>query len=198
MGYDALGRVTSSSLDLAGLGQTVALAYAYDAATALYNPAGMSRLKQPNWLIGLQPIITDIDFESLPIALVNLSGPPGFDERTLKQIAEDVEEELRTIDGVSNTQLFGGREREIHVNVNPDLFVEYGFSLPEIFRAVTDFHSKLPGGSLNTSEYDYQIRNEGDAGSQLAMLQRLVLPVFDWLDAGRSWSVLRRSGGRAK
>jgi len=110
----------------------------------------------------VQPIITDIDFESLPIALVNLSGPPGFDERTLKQIAEDVEEELRTIDGVSNTQLFGGREREIHVNVNPDLFTEYGFSLPEIFRAVTDFHSKLPGGSLNTSEFDYQIRNKTD------------------------------------
>ncbi len=110
----------------------------------------------------IQPIITDIDFESLPIALVNLSAPPGFDERTLKQIAEDVEEELRAVDGVSNTQLFGGREREIHVNVNPDLFVEYGFSLPEIFRAVSDFHSKLPGGSLNTSEFDYQIRSETD------------------------------------
>jgi len=110
----------------------------------------------------VQPIITDIDFESLPIALVNLSGPPDFDERTLKQIAEDVEEELRAVEGVSNTQLFGGREREIHVNVNPDLFNEYGFSLPEIFRAVSDFHSKLPGGSFNTSEYDYQIRNETD------------------------------------
>ncbi|MBN2475929.1 MAG: efflux RND transporter permease subunit [Pirellulales bacterium] len=107
----------------------------------------------------VQPIITDIDFESAPIMLVNLSGPKGFDPRALKQIAEDVQDELEAISGVANTQQFGGREREIHVNVNPDLFMEYGFSIGEIFRAVSDFHSKLPGGSLNTEEFDYQVRN---------------------------------------
>jgi len=108
----------------------------------------------------VQPKIIDIDFESAPIMLVNLSGPKGFDPRALKQIAEDVQDELEAIPGVANTQQFGGREREIHVNVNPDLFMEYGFSIGEIFRAVSDFHSELPGGSLNTSEFDLQVRNE--------------------------------------
>ena len=108
----------------------------------------------------VQPIITDIDFESAPIMLVNMSGPPGFDERALKQIAEDVQEELEAVKGVSNTQLFGGREREIHVNVNPDLFVEYGLSIGEILQAIRSFHSQMPGGSLNTGSFDHQIRNE--------------------------------------
>lgn len=88
----------------------------------------------------VQPIITDIDFESSPIMLVNLRGPQGFDERSLKQIAEDVQDELEAIPGVANTQQFGGREREIHVNVHPDLFVEYGLSVGQIFRALSDFH----------------------------------------------------------
>jgi multidrug efflux pump subunit AcrB len=108
----------------------------------------------------VQPIITKIDFESSPIMLVNLSGPPGFDERALKQVAEDVQEELEAISGVSNTQLFGGREREIHVNINPDLFVEYGLTMPQVVQAIKDFHSQMPGGSLNTAQFDYRVRNE--------------------------------------
>jgi len=108
----------------------------------------------------VQPIITHIDFESTPLMLVNLNGPEGFDERTLKQVAEDVQDELEAIPGVANTQQFGGREREIHVNLNPDLFAEYGLSVQQIFMALSNFHSELPGGALNTSEFDYQVRNE--------------------------------------
>jgi len=108
----------------------------------------------------VEPIITDIDFESFPIMLVNLAGPEGFDQRALKQIAEDVQDELEAIPGVANTQIFGGREREIHVNINPDLFVEYGLSLGDIRRALANFHTALPGGSLNTAEFDFQVRSE--------------------------------------
>lgn len=108
----------------------------------------------------VQPIITDIDFESTPLMLVSLSAPEGFDQRELKQIAKDVQDELEAIEGVGNTQQFGGREREIHVNINPDLFVEYGFSVRDILRALAAFHSELPGGSLNTEKFDYQVRNE--------------------------------------
>ena len=108
----------------------------------------------------VQPIIIDIDFESAPIMLVNLTGPPEFDPRALKQIAEDVQDELEAIPGVANTQQFGGREREIHVNVNPDLFAQYDLSVGDIRGALAAFHSELPGGSLNTAEFDFQVRNE--------------------------------------
>jgi multidrug efflux pump subunit AcrB len=108
----------------------------------------------------VQPIITSIDFESAPIMLVNLAGPKGFDERALKQVAEDVQQELETISGVANTQLFGGREREVHVNVNPDLFFQYGLAIDDIRTALMSYHSELPGGSTNTGQFDYQVRNE--------------------------------------
>ncbi len=108
----------------------------------------------------VQPIITEIDFESMPLMLVSMNGPPGFDSRTLKEIAEDVQEDLEGIQGVSNTQLFGGREREIHVNVIPDLFAQYNLSIGQVRAALFDFHAELPGGALNTSEFDLQVRNE--------------------------------------
>lgn len=108
----------------------------------------------------VEPIITGIDFESTPLMLVSLSGPPGFDERALRQVAEDVQEELEAISGVANSQLFGGQEREIHVDVNPDLLAAYGLTLDDILRAVSEFHSPRPGGSLDTGQFDYHVRSE--------------------------------------
>ena len=108
----------------------------------------------------VQPTVTAIDFESSPIMLVTLSGPAGFDERTLKQIAEDAQDKLETVKGVANTQLFGGREREIHVNVNPDLLAQYGVSLDQVRNALANFHAEMPGGSLDSKEFDLQVRSE--------------------------------------
>ncbi len=108
----------------------------------------------------VQPMINEIDFDSSPIMLVNLTGPEDFDERTLKLIAEKVQKEIDTISGVANSQLFGGREREFHVNVNPDLLTQYGLSLTQVRDALQAFHSKMPGGSLNSSNYDWQVRIE--------------------------------------
>ena len=108
----------------------------------------------------VQPIITDVDFANLPLMLVNMTPPEGFDERALKVIAEDVQDQIETVDGVANTQLFGGKEREIQVNVNPDLATEYGVTLPELRQALAAFHAEIPAGAFQTSHFDRQVRNE--------------------------------------
>lgn len=107
----------------------------------------------------VQPMITEIDFESAPIMLVTIAGPTGFDERALKQVAEDVQDELEAINGVANTQIFGGREREIHVNVDPDLAMQYGVSMSDIRNALTTAHVEMPGGVLGSSVFDPQVVN---------------------------------------
>ena len=108
----------------------------------------------------VQPSVTDIDFENTPLMLVNMTAPKGFDEAALKTLAEEVQEELETIPGVSNTQLFGGREREIHVNVNVDLAAEYGLTLGDFRQALANFHAEMPAGELDTGTFDFRVRNE--------------------------------------
>lgn len=108
----------------------------------------------------VQPSVIALDFESAPIMLVTLTGPASFDERALKQIAEDAQDKLETVPGVANTQLFGGREREIHVNVNPDLLSQYNLSLNEVRNTLANFHAEMPGGSLDSKEFDLQVRSE--------------------------------------
>ncbi len=108
----------------------------------------------------VQPIVTDIDFENMPLMLVNIQPPPGFDERALKTIAEDVQEQLETVDGVANTQLFGGKEREVQVNIYPDRMAEYGVTLAQVRQALADFHAEIPAGAFTTKEFDRRVRNE--------------------------------------
>ena len=108
----------------------------------------------------VQPDVREIDFDSAPLMLVTLSGPPGFDERALKQVAEEVEEQIAAVDGIANTQLFGGKERELHVNVNPDLMAQYGLTLPQLRQALVDFNARIPAGSFDTAQLDRTVRNE--------------------------------------
>ena len=108
----------------------------------------------------VQPSVIKIDFEGAPLMVVTMVGPDGFDERALKQIAEDVEEQISEVDGIANTQLFGGKEREIHVNVNPDLMSQYGLNLRQIRQSLQDFNAKIPAGAFDTDTIDRTIRNE--------------------------------------
>lgn len=108
----------------------------------------------------VQPDVRKIDFAGMPLMVITLAGPPGFDERALKQIAEDVEERIAAVDGIANTQLFGGKEREIHVNVNPNRMAQYGLTLRQLRQALADFNAKVPAGSLNTATIDRTVRNE--------------------------------------
>ena len=108
----------------------------------------------------VEPIVTDIDFENTPLMLVNLVAPDGFDPRSLKDLAEEVQEELESVAGIASTQLFGGREREIHVSVDLDLAAEHHVSLADCQLALSLFHAELPGGALETGDFDYQVRSD--------------------------------------
>lgn len=108
----------------------------------------------------VEPIVTDIDFENTPLMLVNLVPPPGYDERALKEIAEEIQDELEAVPGVSSTQLFGGREREIHVNLDVDLAMQYGLALSDVRAALSANHAELPGGELETGSFDYRVRSD--------------------------------------
>ena len=119
------------------------------------------------------PGVNRIDYDNTPLILVNLIAPEGFDEAALKQIAEEVRDEIDPITGVAGTQVFGGREREIHVNVDLDLAAQYGLTLADVQMALNQFHAERPGGSLDTGSFDPQIisetkfRNTDDIGNAI-------------------------------
>ena len=118
------------------------------------------RSELPDIFRDIEPSVTKIDFENAPLMLVNLTAPQDFDQRALKEIAEEVQDEIEAVPGISTTQLFGGLEREIHVDVNVDVAAQYGLTIMDVRNALSAVHAELPGGQMDTGVFDYQVRNE--------------------------------------
>ena len=106
------------------------------------------------------PDVYDINFSEMPIFVFALSGPSGLKE--LRDIGEDLEEQIEGIPGVLEVDVVGGLEREIHIEVDPDRMTLYGVPFTSLFSAVQQENANVSGGSVRTGEGKYQIRLEGE------------------------------------
>ena len=73
------------------------------------------------------PVINEINTAEFPIMIMSLSG--GLPLSMLDQIAEDLEDQIETIEGVLDVEVIGGVEREIQIEVDPSVWRSMGFLL---------------------------------------------------------------------
>ena len=156
---DEVDYITSTSMRGSGVTQIVFQDHvAIDQArTDVQNLIDQIRRELPQ-ARDVEPIVTDISFDDLPMILINITGEMG--PRKLKEIAEDVSKELEIIPGVAEAEVFGGLEREIHVNVDADLLMQYGLTLDDIRQVLQESNTSLPAGSLSDKTYVLQVRSE--------------------------------------
>jgi len=81
------------------------------------------------------PEVIEINFAELPILVLSLSGPVGL--ARLKEIADDLQDDIESIPGVLEAEVTGGLEREIRVEPDPDKLAYYGWSHPPGRRALS-------------------------------------------------------------
>ena len=102
------------------------------------------------------PRVQDVDFSQIPILVVNLSGDVGLVE--LKEVAEDIKDGLETIGGVNRVQVIGGREREVHVYVDPRRLSAYELSLTDVVQTIGRENLTIPGGEIDIGRLKYLVR----------------------------------------
>ncbi len=105
-------------------------------------------------------LIREISSSDWPIMQVVLSAP--YDPVGLKEVAEDVQEELERVEGVLAVDLIGGVEREVRIDVDPQRLRFYGLSLQDVIDAIALENVTIPGGDLGLGTYDYQVRVPGE------------------------------------
>ncbi|MBU2692818.1 MAG: efflux RND transporter permease subunit [Candidatus Eisenbacteria bacterium] len=118
--------------------------------------------------------IREISASDWPILQVTLSG--DIDPIRLKQISEDLQDEIETVEGVLNVTLAGGVEREVRVDVDPQKMRYYGLSLQDVMDAVSLENVTFPGGEVSLGTYDYQVRVPGEFASIEQIQNVLVNP----------------------
>ncbi len=106
------------------------------------------------------PVLSEINFSDLPIMILNISGKMGL--VGLKQIAEDLKDEIETIPGVLNVNITGGLTREVQVNVDPQRLRYYNLGVEDVIEAVQNEHLNTPGGSIDLGTTKYLVRVPGE------------------------------------
>jgi len=105
------------------------------------------------------PVVGEIK-NAFPIITVSVFG--DLPELTMKEIAEDVQNNLRDIPGVAAVYLSGARDREIWVEVDPRRLEQYQLSLADIKQALEARNLNLPGGTIKTDRGEFLLRTVGE------------------------------------
>jgi multidrug efflux pump subunit AcrB len=122
------------------------------------------------------PQIVEFDVTQVPIVQVNLSGE--YDLVRLKEVAEDVQDELEQIPEVLRVDLRGGLEREVRVDVNLPRLQYYGVSLQDVIDAIQRENVTIPGGSIDVGDSKYLVRVDGEF-EEPGIIEDLVVTTFD-------------------
>jgi len=106
------------------------------------------------------PEIIEINISELPIVILSLSGTVGLVR--LKEMAEDLEEEIESIPGVLEADVTGGLEREIKVEPYPDKLAYYGLSILRLQTVISEENQNVSGGTIRMADGRFQLRVPGE------------------------------------
>lgn len=104
--------------------------------------------------------VDEISFSEFPIMIATIAGP--IDEEALKDIGEQIKDELELIPGVLKAELTGGRTRQIRVQIDPFRLQHYGLSLNDVVFAIQDENVNIPGGDVAVGDSSYLLRVPGE------------------------------------
>ena len=82
-------------------------------------------------------------------------------EATLKARAEQMQDDITNLPGVTVTELFGVREGEIIVEVSEDTLRRYGLTLSKVAQAISNASLDLAAGSIKTKNAEILVRAKG-------------------------------------
>ena len=106
------------------------------------------------------PVVTEIDFENMPIINVVLTA--DYDLVKLKEVAEDLADEFETIQGVLEAEVTGALEREVKIKVDPKRLKDYNLGFFDITEAIISEHITIPGGNIEIGDISYTVRVPGE------------------------------------
>lgn len=109
------------------------------------------------------PQVIELDFNAQSIVTLSLTGQATKEELT--KLAEDVEDKINRISGVSKVETTGDVESVLQVKVDPVRMESYGLTVPQVVSAITSANLNAPLGSISKDSEEITLRLLGKATS---------------------------------
>ncbi|HEV2465278.1 MAG TPA: efflux RND transporter permease subunit [Acidobacteriaceae bacterium] len=103
------------------------------------------------------PFIIQYNASSVPILQLGLSGQ-GLSEQRLNDLGlQFIRTQLVTVDGVGIPYPYGGKERQVQVDLNLPALQSKGLSPADVVNAIADQNLILPSGTIKIGTFEYQV-----------------------------------------
>lgn len=107
----------------------------------------------------VEPNIFEMDPSQMPIMNINLRGD---NPKLLKDIAEDLEEQIEELPEISEVDIRGIQEQEMRIEVDPVRAQAVNVTIEDIQNAVRSEHQTIPAGEVLMDGMRKSIRIEGE------------------------------------
>ena len=122
-----------------------------------------------------RPTLRKFDLASFPILILGASSK--LDPIQTRQILEDeVEYRLERVPGVAAVDIWGGLEREIHVNLDPAKINALSIPLDRILTSVREGNVNIPAGTIEKGNFEITVRTPGEY-TDLKQLEQTVIAI---------------------
>jgi HAE1 family hydrophobic/amphiphilic exporter-1 len=124
-----------------------------------------------------EPVINsgETDPDSAIAWLLIQSDEPGFDIQSVGELVEDrVKPYLETIEGVTQVNVYGGREREVHIQIDPRELAQRGVTFNALRSAIQGENVNVSAGDLPEGRLDVRVRTVGQYDNVQDILDTVV------------------------
>ena len=103
-----------------------------------------------------KPLIKPRSIDEVPILAVTFSSD-RYDSYMLRRIAAEVEDQVKSINDVSDTKLIGGERRQIRVLLNTSKMAAYGVAPAMIVPVVEHANQRVQAGAFAAANQEYAV-----------------------------------------
>lgn len=105
----------------------------------------------------VRPRIWKFDIDSFPVVLIGISS--NLDPLELTQLIEDhLRYRFTRVSGVAQVDLWGGFDREVRIEIDPDKVNALGLSFDQIIQSIRDSNLNFPAGKIEQGRYEVTLR----------------------------------------
>ncbi|WP_226622453.1 efflux RND transporter permease subunit [Alloyangia pacifica] len=103
-----------------------------------------------------QYTISEINFSEFPIIIVSLTGP--LPERTMAQVAKDLQDRVEALDSVLEAGIAGNRDEMVEVVIDPLKLESYNVTASELIQTVQNNNQLIAAGEVRSERGTFSVK----------------------------------------
>lgn len=140
----------------------------------LYNEVMKNMDQMPQGMS--MPLVKTRSIDDVPALALTLWSK-NYEDYQLRRMAQELNAEIEKVNEVSVTQIIGGRNRQVRVNLNPEKLTAYQLDLLTVVQGLQAANSQMQSGSFTQGDEAFLVET-GNFLEGIEEIENLVVGVF--------------------